>query len=130
VVVQQLKGLKMYDLGVVVRLKRSEPSKIEEVAPPIFYHYQIPETVQGYLFTFKTKSDARFICSVYKEGKTQPIFRLPFPRQQGNRPFTFRWNSEKATDGVFYLVIKGYFLDTNKPLDQSVRFYHRRNVER
>lgn len=130
VVVQQLKGLRMYDLGTVVRLKRSEPSKIEEVAPAIFYHHQIPETVQGYLFTFKTRSDARFICSVYKEGQTQPIFSLPFPRQRGNRPFTVRWNSEKAADGLFYLVIKGYFLDTNEPLDQSVRFYHRRNVEK
>src|SRR5262249_10256972 len=68
-VIQSLGHITMYDLGVVARLDKLEPSKSELVAPVIFYHSHIPTVIQGYLFTFKTSGDARLTCVVYKEGE-------------------------------------------------------------
>ncbi len=36
-VIQRLGELKMYDLGVVARLEKADPSKVERVSPVIFY---------------------------------------------------------------------------------------------
>jgi hypothetical protein len=122
-VIQQLDQVKMYDLGIVVRLEKPEPGKVERVAPAIFYHSQPPPTIKGYLFTFKTNGDAKLTCSFYKEGELKPVFTRSF-KQRGGRPFTVRWDSSTATGGSYKLVVKGYFLDTNDPIDQIVYFYH------
>lgn len=123
-VIQQLAGIQIYDLGVIARLEKPEPSKVEQVAPVILYHSQPSATVEGYLFTFKTNGDARLTCSVYKEGVVKPVFTTVLPRQRGGRPFTVRWVSSQAADGAYTLVLRGYFLDTNDPIDQTVRFNH------
>ena len=128
-VIRHLEEIKMYDLGVVVRLEKPEPRKIERVAPVIFYHSQFPSTIKGYLFTFKTNGDARLNCQVYREGDAKPVFTRIIRKQRAGRPFTIRWNSTQATDGSYTLVVSGYFLDTNDPIAQTVRFYHRRDVK-
>lgn len=127
-VIQQLKGIELYDLGVVARLNREIPSKVEQVAPVIFYHNQFPPVINGYLFTFKTNEDARLTCSIYKEGVAKPVFTSIFQRQRGGRPFTVRWDCKEAAEGSYKLVINGYFLDTNNPIDQTVRFIHHQRV--
>ncbi len=124
-VVQQLEGIGMYALGVLARLEKSEPGKVERVAPVILYHSRPPETINGYLFTLKTNGDVRLTCSVYSEGKADPVFTSSFPRQRGSRPFTVRWDSSQAKEGSYRLVVKGFLLDTNEPVDQVVRFFHR-----
>lgn len=129
-VIQQLGQLKMYDLGVVARLEREEPSKAEQVTPVIFYHSQPPDTIKGYLFTFKTNGDAWLNCLVYKEEEKEPVFTQIFRRQGGGRPFTVKWDSSKASEGSYRLVIKGYFLNTNDPINQIVHFYHKPKVEK
>jgi hypothetical protein len=123
-VIRQLDEIKMYDLGVVARLMKPEPSQVERVAPVIFYHSKLPAAITGYLFTFKTNSDARLTCSVYKEGEATPVFTSIIPRQRGGRPFTLRWDSLQAKAGSYKLVLKGYFLDTNDTIEQIVYFYH------
>lgn len=123
-VIQQLKGLKPYDLGVVARLNKEEASKTEDIAPVILYHNKVPSMINGYLFTFKTNGDARFTCSIYGEGEEEPTFTSIFQRQRGGRPFTVRWDSKNAMKGLYKLVIKGYFLENNIHLDQTVRFFH------
>lgn len=123
-VIQQLKGLKLYDLGVVARLNKTEAGKVEKVAPVILYHSKAPSTINGYLFTFKTNGDAHFTCSIYRERQEKPVFTSIFQRQRGGRPFTVRWDSKNAEEGLYKLVIKGYFLDNNIPIDQTVRFIH------
>ena len=128
-VVRQLEGLKMYDLGVLVRLEKSEPGAVERVAPALFYHSKAPPTVKGYLLTFKTYRDARLKCSIYKEGSKVELFTLSFPRQSGGRPFSVKWPTSGATDGIYRLVIKGYLLDNNERFDQTVIFYHRNLIE-
>lgn len=124
-VIRQLDRLKMYDLGVVARLEREEPSKAEQVAPVIFYFSQLPDTIKGYLFTLKTNGDAHLTCSVYKEGEKDPVFTQIFRRQRGGRPFTVRWESSKASEGFYRLVVNGYFLTTNDRINQIVHFYHK-----
>ncbi len=121
-VIQQLDDIKMYDLGVVIRLDKSIPSWSERVAPAILYHYQFPVTIKGYKFTFKTNSDAHLKCSVYKEKEL--VFTQVFPKKRGGRPFVVRWDSSNAVEGSYSLVVKGFFLDTNDPIDQIVNFYH------
>lgn len=127
-VIRQLDGLGMYDLGVVARLEREEPSKVEQVTPVILYHTQLPPTITGYLFTLKTNGDARLRCTVYGEDEIEPIFTQDFRRQRGGSPFTVRWDSSTAPEGSYKLVVKGYFLNTSDPIDQIVEFYHRPQV--
>jgi hypothetical protein len=123
-VIQQLDVLEVYDLGVVVRLEKSEPSKAERIAPVILYHSRSPSAIDAYLFTFKTSGDARLTCSIYKEGGSDPLFAQVFRRQRGGRPFTVRWHTSAAVESFYKLVIRGYFLDTNDPIEQTVSFYH------
>jgi len=128
-VIQQIAGLKMYDLAVVARLNRPEPSKVEEIAPVIYYHSHFPKIINGYLFTFKTNGDACLICSIYKDGETKALSTSIFRRQRGGRPFTIRWNSSNALESTYKLVIKGYFLENNNPIDQIVYFNHKPIIE-
>jgi hypothetical protein len=123
-VIRQLGEIQMYDLGVVARLDKPEPSKAERVAPVIFYHSRVPATIEGYLFTFKTSSDTRLTCSVYKEGETAPLFTQVSQRQRGGRPFTVRWATLPPAKGSYRLVVRGYSLDDNAPVDQTVSFQH------
>jgi hypothetical protein len=94
------------------------------VAPVIFYHSRAPVTVDGYLFTFKTNGDARLTSSIYQDGKAEALATEIFARQRGGRPFTVRWDSSRAGQGNYRLVLKGYFLDSNDPVNQTVRFFH------
>jgi len=123
-VIQHLEGIRMYDLGIIVRLEKSVPSKVERVAPVIFYHTRYPETVEAYLFTLKAASDARLACKVYNEEGTEPVFTKVFRRVRGGRPFTLRWDSSKSPKGYYKLVVTGYLRYTNDPIDQTVHFYH------
>jgi hypothetical protein len=123
-VLQQLRGIEMYHLGVVARLDRPEPSKLERVAPVLFYASEPPTTIKGYLFTFKVSSDAYLSCAIYQAGAADPVFTQPIPRQPGGRPFTVRWDSSQVAEGTYSLTVRGYFLETNDPIDQTVAFYH------
>jgi len=127
-VIQQLGHITMYDLGVVVRLDKAEPSQSERVAPAILYHSQGPTVIKGYLFTLKTGGDARLTAAVYKDGESKPLFTQILQRQRGGRPFTVRWDSLQAGHGAYTLVLRGYFLHTNSPIDQTVTFYHQPDV--
>jgi hypothetical protein len=129
-VIQHLDGIDMYDLAIVARLEKPGPSQVEHVAPVVFYHSNLPEAIQGYLFTFRTNSDARLTCSVYREGVAQPVFTIPLPRQRGGRPFNVHWNSSQAAQGSYRLMLHGYDLNTNTAIDQVVRFRHQPSVSR
>lgn len=125
-VISHLKGMTMYDLGVLVRLGYDNPTSVERVAPAILYHSIAPQDVTGYLFTFKANGDARISCTTYKVGQVTPVFKQVFPRVLGGRPFTVRWDTAGEKVGVYKMVISGYFLNTNSRLQQSVEFYHQR----
>ena len=117
--------LNIYELGVLIRLKKETPAADEDVAPAILYHTEPPEKIVGYLFTMKTNGDARLSCKVFRDGKTDPVMNQSFSRIPGGRPFTVRWDASMAQEARHTLACKGYFLDTNKPLDQTVQFLHK-----
>ncbi|NGZ11785.1 MAG: hypothetical protein CV088_20855 [Nitrospira sp. LK70] len=117
--------LNPYELGVLIRLGRDTPAENEEIAPAILYHAQPPDKIGGYLFTMKTNGDARLSCKVFRGKESNEIMTQAFRRIPGGRPFTVRWDAGGAPEGQYALVCNGYFLDTNQPLRQTVRFFHR-----
>ena len=123
-VLQKLGRIKVYELGVVARLGKAQPSRIERVAPVILYHHRPPGLVEAYLFTFKTSGAARLTCTIYPETQSKPLFDRTFRRVRGGRPFTFRWDTTGVQSGAYRLVVDGYLLDTSAPLAQTVSFYH------
>ena len=128
-VLKRLDDIGMYDLGVVVRLGKLQPSKLERVAPVILYHSKYPPAIGGYLFTFKANGDTRLTCSFYKDQNKTPLSTKVFTRLRGGRPFSVRWDSSDATEGWYKLVVGGYFLHSNDPVDQAVYFYHKPTTE-
>jgi hypothetical protein len=127
-VIKHLEGIRIYDLGVVARLGKPVPGKVERVAPVAFYHSKPPPEIPGYLFTFKTSGDAHLSFRIYKEGETTALFQT-FRKPRGGRAFTIRWDSSAELEGTYKLVINGYFLDTNDPIGQIVYFYHQPGVD-
>lgn len=120
--------LNMYDLGVLVRFRKETPASVEDVAPAILYHSQLPAKIDGYLFTMKINGDARLSCSMYREGDPSKVMTKTYQRIPGGRPFTVRWEAKDAQEATYSLVCNGYFLDSNQPIQQTVRFYHKRSV--
>lgn len=121
-VLRQLSGLRMGDLGVVVRLGSGDTPMREQVAPVLFYHTQPPKLVTGYLFTFTSSARARLTAQIYRGEKS--VFKQVFQAQLGGVPFTVPWEADGAPAGPYRLTLTGYFLDTNQPIDQEVQFYH------
>lgn len=116
--------LNPYELGVLIRLGRDTPAENEEIAPAILYHAQPPEKVNGYLFTMKANGDARLSCKVLRGKESAELMTQTFRRLPGGRPFTVRWDAAGAQEGQYALHCSGYFVDTNQPLRQTVRFFH------
>ena len=116
------------ELGVLARLGRPEPSADERVAPVILYHTQPPRTVTAYLLAFKTSADARVVYSVFREGESTAVLREGPLRPRGGRPFVIQWNASKAAAGSYRVVLEGHTLDTNRLLQQTVRFTHEPTV--
>jgi len=123
-VIGRLGHLAAYDLGVVARQDRPEPSKVERIVPVIFYHSSTPSNVTGYLFAFKMNNDARITATVFKDGVEEPIYRQVFPRKTGGMPFTIKWDASAAPAAKYRLVLTGWFLNNNQPVDQTVIFFH------
>lgn len=117
--------LNLYELGVLIRLGKETPAENEEVSPAILYHAQLPEKINGYLFTMKTNGDARLSCKILRGKESTELMTQAFRRLPGGRPFTVHWDAKGTQEGQYTLVCNGYFLDTNQPLRQTVRFFHR-----
>ena len=118
----------IYELGVLIRLKKETPAVDEDVAPAILYHTNRPEKIGGYLFTMKINGDARLSCKVLRDGTADPLMNQSFSRIPGGRPFTVRWDAAGAHEAPYKLECAGYFLDNNQHLGQTVRFFHRPTV--
>jgi len=114
------------DLGIVVRLGKVTPSVDENVAPVLFYQTAAVPVVSGYLFTFSLRDEGAVTARIFREGEDKEVFTQRFSRQSGGRPFTVKWSFAKAAmpEGRYRVVLTGYFLDNNKPIQQTVRFYH------
>jgi hypothetical protein len=120
--------LNPYDLGVLIRLGKETPGRNEDVAPAILYYRQPPAQIGGYLFTMKANGDARLSCKVVRGKESAELMRQSFSRLPGGRPFTVRWDTGGAQEGQYSMICKGFFLDTNEELNQTVSFFHRPTV--
>lgn len=129
-VMGHLRDFSPANLGVVVRLGKATPSVVEKVSPAVLYQNAMPSRVAGYLFTFRLNDDARVTATFYGEGSDEVLHRLVLPRQAGGRAFTVRWDlpQEGVPEGSYKLVLGGYFLDTNKPVAQTVSFHHQPDI--
>jgi len=119
--------LAMYDLGVVARIGSNKPLKEERVAPVIFFHNQLPKKVNHYLFAFKTNSEARVQCSLFKQD--QLVTSKSVYKAHADRPVVHRWDASTATAGYYKLLIKGYFMNSSQPIYKAIHFYHQPNVK-
>ncbi|EDN69054.1 hypothetical protein BGP_3012 [Beggiatoa sp. PS] len=115
-------------LGVVARLTKTA-SSAERVAPVVLYHSVMPKTVNGYLFAFKVGSGAKLKYAIYQGNSENPTATGDLGKQSVGEPFVVYWNSAKAKEGSYELIIDGHFLDNFLPIHQSVRFYHKASLK-
>lgn len=120
---QRISGLKLDNLGVLIRLGGNEPRSREQVVPAIFYHQAPPASLSKYVFTFETNADAKLKYHLL-QGETS-ILTQDLGIQQGGKPFQVRWENPSAKEGSYELVVEGVFVRDNTPVHQSVRFYHK-----
>lgn len=125
-VISRLPGLTINDLGIVARLETPQPRAIERVAPVIFYQTQQPTEVRGYRFAFRLRGDAKIKAMIYPEKGGDGILVQSLAPQRGGRPFWIKWETASPSPprGVYKLVVGGYMLSTNDPLNQVVHFHH------
>ena len=125
-VISQLPGLTIDELGTVARLDSPQPRAIERVAPVIFYQTRYPTEIKGYRFAFKLRGDAKIKAMIYPEGGSDGVLLQSLAPQRGGRPFWIKWDvtTPSAPGGSYKLVVSGYMLNSNEPLNQVVNFRH------
>jgi hypothetical protein len=125
-VISQLPGLVLGDLGTVARLGSAQPQAIERVAPVVFYQSQYPAVVSGYRFAFKLRDDAKIKAMIYADKGGDGVAVQSLAPQRGGRPFWIKWDLANTSppEGAYKLVVSGYVLNTNDPINQVVLFYH------
>lgn len=130
-VIRQLNGLSLYDLGVVARLDNPSPRAEERVAPALLFQAKQPVKVNGYIFVFRLREEAKIKGAVYKASGGAPVLVQDLGQQRGGRPFEFRWDFSRASapQGAYKLVLSGYVLSNNDPVTQVVHFYHQPVIE-
>lgn len=117
-VIKALRGLEINKLGVLVRLGYEKARIQENIAPVLFYYDKLPSTVSRYAFTFKTSGDVKLEYFLNDESKICEANSS----QRGGQPFTVSCNIPNGA-GNYELVAKGYFVQDNTPVRQSVRFH-------
>ena len=128
-VLKQLRGLQPYDLGVVARLDKANPSADESVAPVVLYQSKPPQLAESYLFYFRLREESVVKAAIYPESSQQAVFTQDFGRQAGGRPFAVKWTkASDAAAGRYRLVLRGFVSSSNDPIVQVVRFYHQPKV--
>jgi hypothetical protein len=124
-VIGRLEGFNPSELGIVVRLGKATPSLVENVAPVVFYQSGVPPRAKGYIFIFRLREDGNVTATIFRDGVEQPLARQHFSRQSGGRPFAVKWDPKtEMPEGPYRVVLKGYALDTNDEINQTVTFYH------
>ena len=132
VVLARLGAFKPSDLGIIVRLGKATASVDEHVAPAVFYQSRPPARATCYLFTFTLREDGAVTAKVFREGQDTEVFSQRIARQLGGRPFVVKWDLAKGevSEGRYRMVLSGYFLGNNKPIQQTVRFYHQADIDK
>ena len=116
--------LTLDQLGATVRVGRLNPSDVEQVAPVALYHSRPPEFVSGYRFVFRPTSQMRLKFQVFKGDSSSPLGTQEFSSVLADEPREVTWKTQDWQDGWYRLVVSGYTLSNNAPVDKIVRFCH------
>jgi len=120
--------LTLDDLGATARLDSPTSGKVERVAPVALYHARPPQSVEAYCFVFKPDARMRLRFEVLAEGQGKPLESQLFPSVLAGQPHPIRWKAKEWPDGWYRLMVSGYVLSTNAPVDGKVSFYHVRRL--
>jgi hypothetical protein len=130
-VLLHISNLKLYDLGVTVRVGKATPALIERVAPAILYHSITPTSIGGYEFAFKTNATASLEFRIERsdgiELKTTPEPRALRKWSYGV-PFRVKWDASNSDPGRYRLKVHGRVLENNETFTQEVEFIHQPKV--
>ena len=123
------RDMQLSNLGVIVRLGKSGPDAIEQVAPAAFYRSEAPSQVTGYLFTFRVNTRSNLTAKLYRD-KTGETVGDPkhYPRTPRG-PLTVNWPNFPSDGGKYTLVLDGKIRSTLKAVKQTVHFYHRPTLQ-
>ncbi len=118
-------GLRPADLLFLVRLGYDKPRLDERVAPILFEPAAGGRKVSGYRFTFRTQATAKIRQAVYGPVSAEPLQPFtPYSQRAAAVPFDISWKAEGQTEGIYRLVLQGYFIADNQPFTQVVEFFH------
>lgn len=116
--------LNIAKLGAVARVQSTTNERVEHVTPVLLYHSSLPEKVNGYRFAFKVGDSANLEYEIYQESNRTLLFKESLGKQTVGIPFVILVDSTKMAEGMYKLVVKGYFLNDFRHVRQDVMFYH------
>lgn len=116
-------GLRPADLLFLVRLGYDKPRSEERVAPVLVESAAGGRKISGYRFTFRTQATAKVRYSVSGPDSTTPPPTL-YSQRAAAVPFDISWNAAGKPEGIYRLVLEGYFTADNQPFTQVVEFFH------
>jgi hypothetical protein len=118
-------GLRPADLLFLARLGSDKPRSREHVAPVLLEPATGGRQVSGYRFTFRLQSTAKTRHAIYGPGSPQPLQPVtPYSRRAADTPFEIFWSAEGRAEGIYRLVLEGYFTSDSQPLQQVVEIFH------
>jgi hypothetical protein len=130
-VLAYISDVKLYDLGVIVRVSDPNPRSIERVAPAILYYSTSPTSVSGYEFAFKSNATVSLQFTIEsgdgRLAKSQPV--PPTLRKWSyDVPFSVKWDASNAPPGKYRLKVNARVLENNDKLVQEVEFVHQPKI--
>ena len=120
--------LALDDLGAIARLGNQTPSKAERVVPVALYHSRPPQSVPGYRFVFQPGARMRLQFELFAREKQTPFGKQSFPSVLANQPHPVQWDTRDWPEGWYRMVVSGYALANNEPVNATVDFYHVRQL--
>lgn len=126
-VINNIHGLDLDHLGVIIRLESDHPSDREKVAPAVLYQSLSPTAITGYDIVFKTNVTAKLKFTIRKNnGSTVETGLDPqiVQKWKPEIPLHVTWNAANAGAGKYRLVVEGLNLKNDEPFGQEISFFH------
>ncbi len=131
-VIQALDEMEKFDLDnltAVARLNQKDSAPNQEVAPVVFYRTENAKiTGKRYLFIFRPAWEIMVTsAAIYKleTPNSEPVKQLlTNETRPGEQWFWLVWDGGGASTGYYQVKLTGYATDTNRLIDQTVKFYH------
>ena len=126
-VLAQVDGVSINNLGAVVRLDQPDEASKQRVAPVAIFDREAVENVDAYRFTWRPLNRVHVDASVAPQGSGPARQLRPRIWEDKGSQFTIEWRPGLAPEGWYRLVLNGEFSNSDK-LAREVGFYHRRRL--